>query len=228
MTCDVIYGMSRADMMSLFPSNVCFVKTLIPKITESVGIIKSAIDTYKSNIVLCFNGGKDSTILLDLIKRVDKHVKPFYIETNDDFEEVSAFLDHSEKFWDTKILRLDTPSLKDGLQLLKDKYNTEAVFLGVRTSDLSKKVQMHFFEETTAGWPKAMRVAPILNWDYHDVWNYIEALNIPVCDLYKRGFTSIGTKSNTVPNPALWSDVINGYLHAKELKNPLEERRSRI
>ena len=55
----------------------------------------------------------------------------------------------------------------------------------------------------------------------------VSFVQVPVCELYHRGFTSIGNKRNTKPNPALWNAVKGNYRHAKYLENAEDERRGR-
>ncbi|KAK2139754.1 hypothetical protein LSH36_1633g00004 [Paralvinella palmiformis] len=40
---------------------------------------------------------------------------------------------------------------------------------------------------TDQGWPKYMRINPILDWSYKDVWTFIITFNIPYYSLYDRG-----------------------------------------
>jgi FAD synthetase len=72
-----------------------------------------------------------------------------------------------------------------------------------------------------------MRVLPILFWEYSDVWDYIKKENIPYCPLYKEGYTSIGGRRNTIPNPALKLDD-GTYRHAAELEDGSLERLGRV
>ena len=56
------------------------------------------------------------------------------------------------------------------------------------------------FCPSSAGWPPFLRVNPVLDWGYGDVWALLRAAHLPYCALYDRGFTSIGSVTNTQPN----------------------------
>lgn len=58
----------------------------------------------------------------------------------------------------------------------------------------------HFFCPSSDGWPAFLRINPIFDWTYHDVWAFLLATKVPYCSLYDKGFTSLGGKKNTVPN----------------------------
>lgn len=76
------------------------------------------------------------------------------------------------------------------------------------------------------GWPNFIRISPILRWSYSEIWAYIDHHNVDYCDLYKKGYTSLGSKVNTRPNPAL-EDGEGIFLHARALKSSSLERLGR-
>jgi len=85
--------------------------------------------------------------------------------------------------------------------MLDERPAIEAAILGTRSGDPNAASQKKFCP-TDADWPKLMRVNPILCWAYDDIWNFIRQLSLPYPSLYDRGYTSLGDRRNTVPNPA--------------------------
>lgn len=57
-----------------------------------------------------------------------------------------------------------------------------------------------FFCPSSVGWPPFMRVNPVLEWTYSDVWAFLRGTHAPYCSLYDHGYTSIGGTDNTAPN----------------------------
>ena len=83
------------------------------------------------------------------------------------------------------------------------------MLVGIRRTDPYGS-QLSHFDRTDGGWPDLMRVHPIVDWRYCDVWSFILALRVPYCALYDVGYTSLGGVNNTDPNPALAVAVAAG------------------
>ena len=76
-----------------------------------------------------------------------------------------------------------------------------------------------------------MRINPVLHWDYSDIWTFIRNLSVPYPDLYDKGYTSLGSRNNTKPNPHLAVTEKSGkivYKPAYELKDSSLERAGRL
>ena len=69
-----------------------------------------------------------------------------------------------------------------------------------------------------------MRVFPILDWSYSDVWAFLK--NYAYCELYDQGYTSLGEIHNSQKNPHLEKED-GTFSPAYALKNDDYERYSR-
>jgi len=77
-----------------------------------------------------------------------------------------------------------------------------AFVLGTRKGDPNCGVQKNF--EPSSSWmPAFMRVNPILNWDYGQVWKFLRWSKLPYPSLYDKGYTSLGGTHDSWPNPHL-------------------------
>lgn len=101
--------------------------------------------------------------------------------------------------------------IKDQLAQMKQQHpSIKAVIMGTRSTD--PHGDMDLFQMTDGDWPELMRVNPILNFSYNDVWELLRSLNLPYCSLYDMGYTSLGSVENTHVNPALRSTDSNGVI----------------
>ncbi|KAH0461227.1 hypothetical protein IEQ34_008802 [Dendrobium chrysotoxum] len=171
-------------------------------------------------VAFSFNGGKDSTVLLHLLRagyflykeemgsfngNMDSVLKcpirTIYFETSSAFPEINSFTYETAASYDLQldIIRLD---FKSGLETLLKEKPTKAIFLGTRIGDPNAIGQEQFSPSST-GWPPFMRVNPILDWSYRDVWAFILTCKVPYCSLYDKGYTSIGSIYDTEPNALL-------------------------
>lgn len=83
---------------------------------------------------------------------------------------------------------------------------------------------------TDGGWPVFMRVHPMLEWRYAEVWAFLRHLGVEYCGLYDEGYTSLGGTDDTRPNPVLRVQEEGGrvwYRPAYELERDEDERLGR-
>ncbi|CCH63841.1 FAD synthase [Caenorhabditis elegans] len=210
----------------------------IQKLNEAESIVEEIVEKYPlEQIALSFNGGKDCTVLLHLLRlKVDEKYGPstpiqgFHIMVEDQFPEATQFIIDAAKFYNIQVLEFPGP-LKTGLAALKKtRPSIIPVLMGSRATDPNGKYMKTPVEWTDSDWPQVLRVCPILNWTYTDVWHMLRGLCVPYCKLYDQGYTSLGGRDNTVKHPALRivsSDGREHYLPAYKLHNDAEERCNR-
>ncbi|KAI9056284.1 adenine nucleotide alpha hydrolases-like protein [Trametes sanguinea] len=93
--------------------------------------------------------------------------------------------------------------MRMALELYKARFpHIEAILIGTRRGD-PHGATLGYRNPTDPGWPSFVRVNPIINWSYADVWAYLKRFDVPYCSLYDQGYTSLGSTYNTFPNPAL-------------------------
>ena len=228
------------------------------KISKALKIVLRALALYPSGkLAFSFNGGKDSSVLLHLLRAavkklgeqdfaagspsssslaaaaaaVDKGPPPpafhsFFFARSDDFEELEEFVGQTDRRYQLQLEYLTNPDFKRGLQEYMDRTGALAMVLGTRRGDPNAGDQ-EFFSPSSEGWPAFMRVNPILDWTYHDVWAFLRTFNFEYCSLYDRGFTSLGSIHNTVPNAALKASA-GGFAPAYMLADASLERSGRV
>lgn len=203
------------------------------KIVSAQDTINNILDKYSmEQIALSFNGGKDCTLLLHLYRvcfdaKYGKgmQIDGFFIEGDDEFPQVVDFVRTVSKSYNLNVLEL-SGTMKHGLAKLKvERPKVEAVLMGSRSTDPKGFYMKSKCEWTDADWPRFLRVCPMLDWSYTDIWHGLRGLCIPYCTLYDEGYTSLGERSKTAKNPHL---KVKGredkYLPAYMLKDERMER----
>lgn len=169
------------------------------KLSPSLRVIEQMCHIYPGKILLSYNGGKDCTVILDMIEKLNVHVPVVYFTETDAFEELESFVKN-------KLENLSLPviykreNIREELQgLVEEGYR--AIFLGQREGDPG--VSWTVISVGSPHWPNILRVFPVVNWDYGDIWKYIKSYNVEYCPLYDKGYSSLGAKAFTRPNPSL-------------------------
>ncbi|KAJ7972346.1 FAD synthase [Quillaja saponaria] len=196
----------------------CDDKRLKTKYNNAIYVIQRALALYSiEEVAFSFNGGKDSTVLLHLLRAgyflhkgaqsccngdlKDFQIRTIYFESPCAFPEINSFTHDTATTYGLQLdnIRLD---FKSGLEALLKAKPIRAIFLGVRIGDPTA-VGQEQFSPSSPGWPPFMRVNPILDWSYRDVWAFILTCKVQYCSLYNQGYTSVGSIYDTVPNSLL-------------------------
>ncbi len=186
------------------------IELLKSKILFSTEIIKEARNRYGDKIGIAFTGGKDSTVLLDLVRRAYNGAIPFKIITVDtscEFPEIVEFMNKLKKDWNFDLnvyfnkeaLKtitiaadrqvccnlLKTVPLKNAIKEL----GLKGLMTGIRKDEQESRAGEIYFSKREH--PHHYRVHPILHFTENDIWDYIKLYNLPYCSLYEQGYRSI-------------------------------------
>ncbi|KAF9970251.1 3'-phosphoadenosine 5'-phosphosulfate sulfotransferase [Actinomortierella ambigua] len=198
-------------------------------VRDAVEVIEEALDRYgPDGIALSFNGGKDCTVILhlfiavlykkyhasaDSLSKTDhtqhtrccrhKPIHAIYVTHKNPFGQVEGFVDDEVERYRLDLVRIPAP-MRTALEVYNTRMNgsIKAIMVGTRRDD-PHGGPLKAFTPCDPSWPPFMRVHPILDWSYHDIWTFLRAIAVPYCGLYDLGYTSLGGRDDTFPNPQL-------------------------
>lgn len=187
-------------------------KSLEEKERWSMEVIKKAVELYGiDSIGIAWTGGKDSTTVLHLIRQAFGGHIPFKvinIDTSVKFPEIYAFRDRIQKEWglDLRIFRNEEASkwIKESKDHAECCYQLKTVPLnkaieslglnilitGLRWDEQEARADEKYYSSREK--PAHIRVQPILHFREVDIWQYIKKYNVPYCQLYNKGYRSLG------------------------------------
>ncbi|KAJ5488492.1 FAD synthase [Penicillium diatomitis] len=170
-------------------------------------------------------------------------IPAIYALPPDPFDAVEDFVITSAQAYHLQVTKYTTAPPATTMRSCFEDYlaghpGIRAIFVGTRRTDPHGGKLTHF-DQTDHGWPDFMRIHPVIDWHYAEIWAFIRHLGLTYCSLYDMGYTSLGGTSDTHPNPRLrkvsetgslsggHTDAQTEYLPAYELTQDLEERLGR-
>lgn len=128
-------------------------------------------------ISISYNGGKDCLVLLILfLCALATHPAPLptrlqsvYIISPHPFKEVDDFVDESVADYSLALARYAMPMKAAFAKYLEDAPRVKAILVGTRRTDPHGMLLTHF-DPTDHGWPAFMRVHPVIDWHYVEIW----------------------------------------------------------
>lgn len=190
--------------------------TLEEKEKESRKLLKEAIEKFgMEKVAVAWSGGKDSTTVLHLIRQEFKKViiPVVFIDTSVKFKEIYSFRDKIAKEWNLNLIIVRN---EKALKTIKIAQNKEECCYLLKTIPLREAITSHGWQAliTAVRWdeqearknetyfsprenPPHTRIHPILHFRELDIWAYIRKYNIPYCELYHKGYRSLGCKPCT-------------------------------
>lgn len=176
-------------------------------------MIRGAVQGKKPEEVnILWSGGKDSTVILHLIKRLYGNV-PYRVTFSDcgyEYDEVYAFIKQLTSQWELRLEKIPYGSARAIEQYEKSGGNRRTILTWERSRASREYIQTHGITLTFSGirWYEHFHnirhfkrtyagitlLYPILHWTQDDVWRYIREYNVPYLPLYDRGFTHVTLK----------------------------------
>jgi FAD synthetase len=149
-----------------------------------------------------------------------------FVDNGSNFDELISYIHEISDQFNINLVTISNLGMKDALiKYISEHNESSAFYIGTRSNDPYGS-NSDFFKHSDPSWPCLMRVCPILNWSYCDVWSFIRSTNIPYCSLYDQGYTSLGDSDKTTPNSDLYT---NGkYSPAWALLDSDHERNGRV
>ncbi len=189
-------------------------------------IIKAALEQF-DNIAIAFSGAED-VVLIDLASRIRKDIQVFSLDTGRLHPETYRFIEKVRNHYQIEI-ELLTPDrnvlddfvkakglfsfYQDGHQeccgirkvepLARKLVTVDAWITGQR-KDQSLDTRQNLSEvEIDTSFSKEdhtlIKFNPLLNWNSAQVWDHIEAYQVPYNELHQHGYISIGCAPCTRP-----------------------------
>lgn len=163
------------------------------------------IQMFRGPLYVAFSGGKDSVVILDLVKKSGVPYDAHYHVTGVDPPELVKFVRTfkdvqfhipAKSIW--KLIRengiLPTRVMRYCCRLLKEQGGADRkIVTGVRWAESArrKKRQMveHCLDHSQGD---KQFIHPIIDWNDGEVWEYIEHFNLQYCQLYDEGYARLG------------------------------------
>jgi FAD synthetase len=189
----------------------------------SLSVVELALSQYKlAELSLSYNGGKDCLVLLVLILAALHPLAPpekggissipaIYALPPYPFASIEGFVRSSAQAYHLSLTRYMADPPRTTLRAVFESYlarnpSIKAIFVGTRRTDPHGAKLTHF-DRTDHGWPDFVRIHPVIDWHYAEIWALIRHLGIEYCCLYDEGYTSLGGTNDTQPNPKLKVDA---------------------
>lgn len=183
-------------------------------------IIKGVNKRNPHEIAIAWTGGKDSTVILHLIRSIYQGKVPFRVMFNDstlEFPEIYSFVKEITNDWELDLIWMkhlpkdlrayqQAKNTEEKMEIMRiakinaikevrKKHNITAFISGIRWDEHEARSKEKYLSPRV----DHLRIHPILHFTLGDIWSYIRKFNVPYVDLYDKGYKSLGEQPFTNP-----------------------------
>jgi phosphoadenosine phosphosulfate reductase len=161
--------------------------------------------------------GKDSIVLLHMLREIRPDLDVVYLNTGYDFPETVEFIQKLERQWKLRLIEFSPRiSVEEQERTLgADLFNTDpgrccgirkvepmaralrnydAWITGLRRDETEHRKNIRVVEVADT----LVKVNPLAAWTAEDIWKYIRSNNVPYNPLYDTGYVSLGCRPCTL------------------------------
>ena len=177
--------------------------------SSAEGVLRYAVERHHPRLVVASSFQKESSVIIDMMLRIEPEVRFVTLDTGVLFEETHATRRAIEERYGIEIEVFDA-SAPDGqwtaqrccgefkvAALRRALGDAEAWVTGLRREHSPERAgtaKVHW-DERNGLW----KVAPLADWTERDVWRYIAEHDVPYNELHDQGYDSIGCVPCTLP-----------------------------
>ncbi|MDJ0274395.1 MAG: phosphoadenylyl-sulfate reductase [Nitrososphaerota archaeon] len=188
-------------------------------------LVRFVLENYHPRVAIAFSGQVEDAVVLDIAYRINSEVRAFIIDTGrlpqEIYEYVDIVRDHygikievifpDEKevaemvyrygfnlFYKSVDLRLLCCHIRKVRPLQRYLANLDAWITGLRREQWASRVNVRKVE-VDHDHGGILKVNPLADWTYEDVWKYVRERRVPYVSLYDKGYKSIGCAPCTRP-----------------------------
>ena len=85
---------------------------------------------------------------------------------------------------DLEVFVLPSNRFKEEITKFKKEHELEFIVMGSRRTDYSYLANIPALSPSDNNYPHFIRVNPVLDWSYEQIWQFLKDFSIPYCKLY--------------------------------------------